>query len=847
MRGLFLDKEDTANPFLFPVALTIFLIALSAASVETFRRLADSREQLEFAHAQESVVTALKDRLELHTMVLRGLQSYLLSLDSIPSYEQFHTFLHHLHPSQSNEELPYGGVQGVGLALRFKGRDNEWVKRWVQEQNNVEITHHSTSGEERQTIVYLSPMDQRNRTALGFDMFSEGVRREAMERARDTGEPALSGKVTLAQEIVFPRQYGFLLYLPVYEGKGVPSTVEERRANLVGFAYSPFRAGDFFSELRSDVKSDLELAIFDGPPSPNNLLHSSLHTGNSTTRLTATREIAFGGRRWTLVLESREVAGGLFSLVSWVQLISVAAGIGLSAAGFFRTRSLVQIAEEKRRRAAVVDASIDAVIVTSAEDRILEFNRAAEILFRIPASEASGYRMGDLLISQTCRQKYNACRETYLTAEPHNLAGQRIEVTAKRWDGVEFPAELSVLPVIVGEGTVFTIYVRDDTEAKEIEHQRVKVIEQEREARLKSEVASRMKDEFLATVSHELRTPLNAILGWASIIKDQPTPEVMHQGVDVILRSARDQVQIVNDLLRINKLVMEGHLDPMQRLELKNVVDRAIAAHRSALDEKNRSFTYNATLEECEVEGNEEWLFHAFAHVIENAIKFSQEKKQSTLRVTIDRLRRSVQVTVEDEGKGIEEAFLSRAIEVFTQEDATTTRHHGGLGIGLAIVQRTVELHGGKLTVESEGRDKGTKVTIVLPTVRERESYSTQDLFGKNVVVISESNEQREKIEQVLEEAGAHVEKVASFNEYTESYKEVEKDLVIVDLTGTEVPLNEWRELIQSEDVATLGLIEDISGDYSRTVLRAGFHSTLRKPIDTYELLATAEALTSPI
>lgn len=843
-----LAKKDGPNPFLFPVALTLFLVALSAASIEAFRRLSEAREKLEFRHGEESVLIALKDRLELHTTVLRGVQSYLLALDQFPTYNQFHSFLAHLNPYRSR--LPYGGVQGVGFSARIPAEERERLQSWIREQNGTDITFAPVPEVEEHAIMYLSPLDQRNTKALGFNMLSDPVRKEAMDRARDSGSPAMSGKVILRQEIIFPKQHGFLLYLPVYRGKTIPASVEERRNQLLGFAYSPFRAGDFFSQLLNDLGTNIALAVFDGLPTPENLLHSSLpvEAGISAPKASSTRTINFAGHEWVLLMELRDPVGRGLSLVSLAQAISILAGVGISVAAFFRTRSIIQLEEERLRRAAVIEASIDAVVVTSLEDKIMEFNPAAEELFKIPEKEAVGYRMGDLLIAQRSRPSYNENLERFTSTADAEMIGQRVEVTAKRWDGVEFPAELSIFPVTIGDGIVFTSYVRDLSSSKEMEKNRLRLLDQERDARQKSEEANRIKDEFLATVSHELRTPLNAILGWASIVKNNPAPEVLEQGVDTILRSARVQVQIVNDLLRINNLIIEGNIEPKQPLELKEIVDRAIKSHETSLSEKNIKLTYIPISEDCTVEGNNEWLFQVFWHLVENAIKFSRSEGGNEVEISFRRARKTVQVIIEDKGQGIEADFIPHAIEPFTQEDSTTTRRHGGLGIGLSIVQRAVDLHGGKVTIESRGKDRGTTVTVELPTVRERETAPDQELTGKNIIVISASTEQSELIEQVLEDAGALVKIAESWSDYKESLGSMEKDLMIIDLTKVdESSLSDYRELMRSEkiDVATVGIVEDLSAEYSLSALRAGFHSTVKKPIDTFELLVTAEALTS--
>src|SRR3989449_7849465 len=148
----------------------------------------------------------------------------------------------------------------------------------------------------------LEPQDRRNRAAMGYDMFPDPIRREAMERARDEASPAIPGKTTLVQEIAPRRQVGFVIYVPVYRGGEIPRSLQARRESLIGWVYSPFRADDLFVAIfGSEVEPVLEFRVYDGPEAgPARLLHDRGFTAPRSETLITTERLSFGGREWTL-------------------------------------------------------------------------------------------------------------------------------------------------------------------------------------------------------------------------------------------------------------------------------------------------------------------------------------------------------------------------------------------------------------------------------------------------------------------------------------------------------------------------------------------------------------------
>ena len=235
----------------------------------------------------------------------------------------------------------------------------------------------------------------------------------------------------------------------------------------------------------------------------------------------------------------------------------------------------------------------------------------------------------------------------------------------------------------------------------------------ERQARTEAESANRLKDEFLATVSHELRTPLNTLLGWSAMLnRHDVDPSTLRQAAAAIERSARAQTHIVEDLLDTSRLMTRHLRIDKQPVDLSSVVAEAIEMVRGAA--AARDIEIDEALEpRAIVDGDEGRLRQIAWNLLGNAIKFS--RTGGAVRVSVTHDAGAAQLRVSDDGIGIDPEFMPNVFARFRQEDASMTREHGGLGLGLSIVQQLVELHGGGVTVESEGRGKGATFVVRLP------------------------------------------------------------------------------------------------------------------------------------
>jgi PAS domain S-box-containing protein len=259
--------------------------------------------------------------------------------------------------------------------------------------------------------------------------------------------------------------------------------------------------------------------------------------------------------------------------------------------------------------------------------------------------------------------------------------------------------------------------ILDITHRRQVDEERARLLRAEQQARQEAEEASRLKDEFLATLSHELRTPITAIIGWSRmLVMRQLGPDRLTHAAAVIERNARAQAQLVEDLLDISRVVTGNLRLDVRPVDLCPIVDAAIETIRPGADAKGLRVTTALDLAAGPVSGDPVRLQQIVWNLLSNAVKFTPAGGR--VDVTARRTDDHAEICVSDTGDGIAPEFLPYVFDRFRQGDATTTRGHGGLGLGLAIVRHLTEMHGGQVAAESEGRGRGTRFTVRFPLAR---------------------------------------------------------------------------------------------------------------------------------
>ncbi|HEX8557253.1 MAG TPA: CHASE domain-containing protein [Pyrinomonadaceae bacterium] len=381
------------------------VLAATAAAAYAARASSAANDRLRFDNAAQRTSDAVEERIQTHVDVLRA-GAGLFAADREVSREEFRRFV-----ERAEAPRRHPGSQGVGFTARVPAAEREAFVESLRRQGAHDFAvRPAGEREEYQPVTYIEPSDRRNLSALGFDMWSEPTRREAMERARDTGLPAASGRVTLVSEADERRQAGFLIYVPVYRGGGVPGGVGERRAQLRGFVYSPFRADDLLGDVFGTLPSPLcDIAVYDGAEArPDSLLHrSDVARGEPAgddyrPRFTSEKTLDVGGRPWRVVSFARR-GSGVEREGRAAPLIALT-GLGFGLALFFVTRAQARArsrsaavaanlrASENRFRTLVEQSPVSTQIF-SPDGRTVRVNRAWEELWGATLERLGGYNI----------------------------------------------------------------------------------------------------------------------------------------------------------------------------------------------------------------------------------------------------------------------------------------------------------------------------------------------------------------------------------------------------------------------------------------------------------------------
>lgn len=388
-----------------------------------------------------------------------------------------------------------------------------------------------------------------------------------------------------------------------------------------------------------------------------------------------------------------------------------------------------RLRESEARKTAVLATALDGIVGMDAGGLITDFNAAAENMFGFCASDVIGRPLSEVFIPERFRAAHNRGLAHYLASGEGPVLDKRLEMPALRADGVEVLVELSIHRIPGSEPAAFSGFLRDITERTRAEaalrasESQVRALLAEAEAakasaeaaKDRAESATRAKDEFLAQLSHELRTPLSpALLLSRELAEDESLPKQARSSLEIIARGIALQARLIDDMLDVSRIA-SGKL----RLDL-----RAMDAHealRHACDivtaeahERQITLTLDIAAERHVIYADAVRIQQVFWNVLKNAIKFTPSGGRVTVRThNPDELDNFIRVEVTDTGVGIEPAMLGRVFDAFAQEDHNYK--FGGLGLGLAISQRLVEMQEGRISVASPGRDLGTTFTIEFP------------------------------------------------------------------------------------------------------------------------------------
>jgi signal transduction histidine kinase/CHASE1-domain containing sensor protein len=713
------------------LGVSLLVTAIATASVAD---LLETRELIRFQNASQGARDRVTGRLGIYLALLRSTQAYFAA-DAPVSVAEFHVYAQRLDLSGV-----YSGLQGIGFAERLHAGLPE-----VPTTPGAEATPvwPRPGPGMRTAVVMLEPGNARNRAALGYDMATDPTRREAMERARDSGQPAMTGRVVLVQEIEGPQQPGFLLYLPVYRGGITPQTVNARREALAGFVYAPFRAGDVFEHLfGSEVRPRVAVAVYDGPVAPPNLLYDGRLAQRQPLSRAAHVEdetLVIGGRSWTVRVSSLPVfiqgtspwwpAGmGLGGVLVSLALFGIALGQS-------RAR---QEAEEERRTAltlmrlgmAFASELEPERLIQGITDQATQLTGAAFGGYFHNIRDAEG-RFSLYALSGASREDFRGMpnlRPTPLFAPlfEGRVPIRMADVTQSERFGKNPPyhgmpeghpkvRSFLGVPVKGRSGGVIGALIFGHPEPGRFTEQHERRIEALAahaavaldNARLYQEAreAVRVRDEFLSVASHELKTPLTPLTLKLEVLErrmraeagEDPERRRNVETLEVAMRQVRRLGRLVTDLLDVTRITAGRMRLERAPMELGELVEEVVARFEPQAQRAGSALSLGGD-GAVAGEWDRERLDQVLGILVENALKYGAGKP---VEVRVGRGEHGVaRLEVVDHGIGVQPEDVSRIFERFVR--AVSERNYGGLGLGLYIARQIVEAHGGRLEVESD-------------------------------------------------------------------------------------------------------------------------------------------------
>jgi len=508
------------------------------------------------------------------------------------------------------------------------------------------------------------------------------------------------------------------------------------------------------------------------------------------------------------------------------------------------------------------------VFVTDPQFRLVVWNQWMEAHSGLQAGDVLGRPLFELYpeaATRGIREYYEGALEGAVTLLSHAFHRFLIALPPTNLElaAAEMPQTAHIGPLTLDGSVVGTISIIDDVSDRlATEHALRKQIEAQRRARATAEQALHAKDEFLSTLSHEMRTPLNAVLGWARILLDRQTLDhaLVQRALQVIERNASAQTKMIDDMLDMARIVSGKLRLEMKTVDIVSIVIASVDVIMPSADARKIAVRTHIDPKTPLIVGDPDRLQQVIVNLLSNAVKFTDVG--GSIEVRLDISDTEACLVVKDTGRGIAHAFLPHVFERFRQGDASSTRRHGGLGLGLALVRDLVELHGGSVSAQSAGEGKGATFTVRLPTMAVASvgddgarvaGPGPRALAGIRVLLIEDEPDSRDLARAALARFGAMVSAASSsaeaVNLLLSATPETMPQVVVSDIG---MPVEDGYVFIQQLRALSPergGRIPAVTvtgystpGDVNRA-LAAGFQLHLSKPVDPLALIEAVAKL----
>jgi PAS domain S-box-containing protein len=869
------------------VVLTLGLM-LSVIASQRVKDDIDRHATEEFAEIADQLVLHIEEKLTAHSLILRGGAALIAASERVTPAE-WRSFAEAM-----KTDVLAPGMQGIafnplvtasGLATHEARVRKDGARGYKVHPPGQRLIY--------SPIQYIEPREGDNLRALGYDTYSDSVRRAAMEQARDTGRPTLSGKLRLIQETAADAPPGVIMFFPVYRQSEALDTIAQRRAALIGWTSSPYRLADLMRPILNShgryAGGDLALHIHDGADDDHSQLLFALgpmspHAGDSATQ--QQRAIIVQGRRWLIQFEREMKAGAIDYQPAWSALI------GGAALSLLLGALMLSMLNTRDRAAALADRSTRELRQREEQLRESEFRwkfaiegsgeglwdwdiSRSKVHFSRVWKEMLGYEEGEIgdELDEWRRRVHPDDLPIVLAKLGAYLSGRSAEyITEHRmrckdgsytWildrgmvvsrDGAGDPRRMI--------GTHTDISARKQAELELVQHRdHLEDLVRSRTAELAAardvaEAANRAKSVFLANMSHELRTPMNGIMGMTNLALRRATDPTQITHLRKSLGASQHLMDVINDILDLSKIEAERLQLEQQDFDLPGLVDDTIALQESAAQAKGLELSarFDPALPRRLI-GDSVRLRQVLLNFLSNAVKFSDHGRIVVHASMVEQDADSVLLRLEisDQGIGIAPELQGRLFRAFSQADDSMTRKYGGTGLGLIISKRIAQLMGGDVGLSSTPRE-GSRFWATMRLGKAQAKADTphpdgddallalqREFAGHRILIAEDEPLSREVaaflvesagLVPVLAENGVEAVDLASRGDCSAALMDVQMPL----MNG----LDATRALRATPATATLPIIAMTANafeDDKEDCLRAGMNDHIGKPVSAGDL-----------
>lgn len=827
-------------------------IILSVAAAFFVERIQFSEESLRFEAETDIVANRIRSRLENLASLLIQTRAFLKA-ENGSSKEQFRQYVTDIELIKR-----YPSVQGLAFSEKIDASALKAHEAKIKSEGNKKyVVWPTTPRDTYFSIVYIEPLDWRNERAVGFDMFTEPVRRLAMERARDTGGVSLSRKLTLVQETDENKQEGFIIYLPVYKAGASLATVEERRSALVGFVSGVARAGDFFRGIFVNQDPLLDFEIFDGTELTESTLmfdFDGVLRASSPSRFNTIRTLEFAGHTYSISFEP-----GRMRLAS----INLFLPIGVGIVGFIVTlliwwivRSIKFRAEEAERMQHQIGNNAQRLkqFVEQSPFAIAMLDKNLRYIFVSQEWLAGMNLKNEVVRGKAHYDLFPNITENWKEAHQRALAGETVKQDKEkiiRENGKVEWIKWEVRPWYDGEAIGGILIFRENITARIIAEIEL------HDAKEQAETANRLKSAFLANMSHEIRTPMTAVLGFAEVLRDTTLPDKERRDyIERIDRSGRSLLKLIDDILDVSK-VEAGKIELQKTMfSPLEIASEVVALLRIQAEQKGIELRFSTARDLPDLACSDPArVRQILTNLIANAVKFTEK---GTVQVTLGSADLNLIFEVKDTGIGIHEKDQAKLFQPFAQADSSISRRFGGTGLGLMLSREIAIALGGDLVLQSSVPGVGSVFRATIPAgpfqirsteipkpppkpIEESKTFGDRILNGLSFLVADDVSDNQALVRIFLTSAGAHIIDFANNGEeaiakaMSRNYDVVLMDIQMPVMDGIQAT-KRLRELGYTKPI--LALTAHAMAEEIQRTLDAGCNGHVSKPIQKSVLIA---------